>query len=111
MLIEAIGLRKIPNGTLRLVVASAPEHGCTSVLIGEFVGPLPHIAHEVRNSEGARSSRMGIDIIRAPKASTLVRHRHGRVIPGIAPWIDSSFPWAAYCHSHSFGRRFPAQAA
>jgi len=89
VLIEAIGLRKIPNGALRLVVASAPEHSCTSVLIGKFVGPLPHVAHEVRNSERACSSRVSIYIVGAAKDATLVRQRYGCVIPRIAPWIES----------------------
>ena len=54
--VVAIGLRKVPDGTLRLVVLAAAHDGRASMLVGVFIGPLPDVAHHIHHAVRARAS-------------------------------------------------------
>ena len=45
MLIEAVGLREIPDRALRLIISAAAQNSSARVLVGEFIGPLPDVAY------------------------------------------------------------------
>ena len=47
MLIVAIGLREIPDRSLRLIGTAATHDRYAGVFILEFVGPLPNVPDEV----------------------------------------------------------------
>jgi hypothetical protein len=50
VLIVAIGLREIPDSSLRLIGTAATHDRSAGVFILEFVGPLPNAPDEVQNS-------------------------------------------------------------
>ena len=45
VLVEAIGLREIPQRSLRLVIAAAAQDAAARVFVNKFVSPLPYVAH------------------------------------------------------------------
>lgn len=81
MLVEAIGLRKIPNGTLRLIVTAPANNTGARVFISELVGPLPHIANQILYSERTCSVGVGIHIVGTTQCPALVGHGHGSFFP------------------------------
>src|SRR6476659_353573 len=70
VLIVAIGLRKIPDRTLRLIVAAAAHDGSSSVIILELIGPLPYVAYQILHTVGAGPLRVCSDGFRAVHGST-----------------------------------------
>src|SRR5258708_9230216 len=60
--IQFVRLREIPVRTLRLIIAAATQDGRACVLVFKLVGPLPHVADQVHDSERARSRGMRVDI-------------------------------------------------
>ena len=58
MLIEAIGLREIPDRALRLIITSAAQNSSPRVLVGEFIGPLPNVAHQGFDAERPGAPRI-----------------------------------------------------
>ena len=95
MLIVPVGLREIPNGAARPVVASTAKDACACVFIHVFVCPLPNVADQINYPERARSCGMSIDIVRRAKRSSLIWNRHDRTFPLITPRIDPAV--AALC--------------
>src|SRR6266481_5540253 len=90
MLAEFIRLRKIPNRTLRLVVASSAQNSTPRMFVGEFVRPLPHVADKVHHSKRTSSFRMRVDGIRTAHRPVLIRFRNGGRVPLVAPGIDAA---------------------
>ena len=65
MLIVAVGLREIPDGALRLVIAPTTEDPRAGMVINEFVGPLPDVSNHIHHAKGTCPSRMRIHLIRS----------------------------------------------
>src|SRR5579862_5513546 len=61
VLFVAICLRKVPDGSLRLVVAPSADNRCARVLIHIFIRPLPHVPHHIHYAERAGPLRVRID--------------------------------------------------
>src|SRR5882757_3696824 len=55
VLVVAVGLREVPDRSLRLIGAAAAQDRGAGVLVVELVGPLPDVADEILNLEGARA--------------------------------------------------------
>src|SRR5882724_9060855 len=90
MVIVFVGLGKIPDRALWLIIAAATQDAGTSVLIYVLVGPLSDILHEIHHAKRACSARMRIHIFRTPHRTALIRDRHGACVPCIAPRINSA---------------------
>lgn len=67
-----VGLRKIPDGALRSIVAAAPQDGRPSMFIDILIRPLPYIANHIQDSKRARPFWMCIDVARCEHHSTLI---------------------------------------
>src|ERR1035437_1085290 len=80
MLVVAIGLRKVPDGALWLVMVASAQDGAPCMLVEVLIGPLPHIAHHVHHTERARSLRMRIDIAGRKHHAALVGSRRWRIL-------------------------------
>src|ERR1035438_5054106 len=87
MLVQLVRLRKIPDGSLRLVIAAAPNNRTARVLILKFFCPLPHVSHHVHYSERAGALRMGVNSVRSAYRTRFLRDGNGFYLPIISPWI------------------------
>src|ERR1700730_5531490 len=90
MTVVFVGLRKIPNRALRLIVAAATQDASASVLIQILIGPLPDIPHEIHHAKRACSVRMLIYIVGISHRTALILDRHGACVPCITPRISSA---------------------
>ena len=63
MLIIAISLGKVPDGTLRLVVVPPPQNAAPRMVIDIFIRPLPHVADHIHCTKWARARGMSIHMI------------------------------------------------
>src|ERR1700733_1047414 len=90
MVIVFVRLGKIPDRTLRLIVAAATQDTSTSVLIYILIGPLPDISHEIHHAKWTCSARMLLYIVGTPHRTALIRNRHGARVPCITPRISSA---------------------
>jgi hypothetical protein len=89
VLIISVGLRKVPNRTLRLVVVPTAQNPAPRMIIDIFVGPLPYVADHIDNTERTRASEMSIHVIGRRQSPSLIRHRNIRRIPCISPGIKA----------------------
>src|SRR5713226_571825 len=90
MFVELIGLRKIPYGSLWLVITASAQDAPSRVLILKFFGPLPHVSYQVHQREWACTQRVRVDRIRTPHGSSFLRHWNGVSIPCVSPGIHAS---------------------
>ena len=89
MLGQLVGLREIPDCALRLIVVATTQDAGPRMLIHEFFGPLPHVAHHIHHSEWTCARRMRIHRVGESGHPRLVCHRNGRCIPFISPRIST----------------------
>src|SRR5262249_22626023 len=80
-------LRKIPHGSLRLVVTAASQNPAAGMFVDVFIGPLPDVAHQIHNAERARSTRVCGDAVGTSHVPAFVRRRDDRRVPLVAPWV------------------------
>src|SRR5216684_5098281 len=90
MLVELIGLWKIPYGSLRLVITATPQDAPSRMLILKFFGPLPHVSYQVHHREWACTERVRVDRIGTPHGSSFLRHWNSISIPCVSPGIYAS---------------------
>src|ERR1700678_2021755 len=90
VLVQFVGLRKVPDRALRLIVAAAAKNASPGVFISKLFRPLPDISHQIHYAEWAGSLGMCIDRIRTSHGARLVRQRHGAVVPLVTPRIEAS---------------------
>src|ERR1700686_1420005 len=53
--IQAISLRKVPDGTGRLISSPASNDCRPRMRVAIFIGPLRHVADQIDNAEGTRT--------------------------------------------------------
>src|ERR1700688_2685713 len=53
--IQAISLRKVPDGAHRLIARPASKNCRSSMRVAKFIGPLRHVADQIENSEETRT--------------------------------------------------------
>src|SRR5271170_1622368 len=63
VLIIAIGLREVPDRTLRLIMASSAEYASARVVIDVLIGPLPDVPHHIDDAKWACPGWIRIDLI------------------------------------------------
>src|SRR5580692_2426408 len=89
MLVEAIGLREIPDGAARLIRSGTPQDGRASVLVAEFIGPLRDVAFEVEDAEWARGSCIRVHICERGHHAAVIGRWYGLRIPIISPRVGA----------------------
>src|ERR1035437_3819113 len=87
MLAKLIRLWEIPNGSLRLVIAAAPQNAASRVLVLELFCPLPHVSYQVHYAKRACTPRVCVNRIRPTHGAALVRHWNRVGIPRVSPRI------------------------
>src|SRR5580658_11259122 len=87
MLVEAIGLREIPDGAARLIRSGAAQDGRASVLVAEFIGPLRDVAFEVEDAERARGFCVRVHICKRGHHAAVIGGWYGLHIPIISPRV------------------------
>src|ERR1700733_2082714 len=90
MLSQLISLRKIPYGSLGLVIAAAPQNATSRVLVLKFFGPLPHVPDQVQDAKRVCPLWVRVDRIWSAHCAALVWRRNCGGIPGVSPWVDAS---------------------
>ena len=68
-----VRLGEVPHGAQGVIVAAATHDRSASMVVGIFVGPLPHVAHHVHHAKWARSVGMRIDIAGWSHLAAMVR--------------------------------------
>jgi len=89
VLIISICLRKVPNGTLWLVVVPTAQNATPRMIVDIFVGPLPNVADHIHYTQRTRARGMGIHVIGRRQSTSLIGHRNIRRVPGISPGIKA----------------------
>src|SRR5271170_7805003 len=90
MLVQSVGLGKIPDRALRLIVAATPQNAGPRVLVNELLGPLPNVSDHVHYAKRTRPLRMRVCQIWTTHAPRLVGHGHGAGVPLVPPRIEPS---------------------
>ena len=85
--VVAVGLRKIPDGALRAVVAAPSQNSRPRMIIRIFVCPLPDVSHHIHHPKRACSCGMSIHLVGAMQNTSFVRNRNDTCIPAISPRI------------------------
>src|SRR5215472_13777917 len=90
VLVQLVRLRKIPDRSLRAVVAAAPQNRRARMVILVLVRPLPDIADEIPNAAGTLALGSQARIGRRAQGASLFRRRYSACIPRVTPRIQSS---------------------
>jgi len=85
MLVKFVGLGKIPDRALRLIVAAAPQNVGPRVLVNELFRPLPNISGHVHYGKRTRPLRMRVGQIWTAHAPRLIGHGPGACVPLVPP--------------------------
>jgi len=90
VLTQLIGSWEVPERSLRLVVAVAPQDGGAGMLISIFVSPLPDTPNHVHNSEWAGAFGMSVDVSGRLHQSTMIGEGHCLRVRLVPPELGSS---------------------
>src|SRR5271169_6860147 len=88
MFVEAIGLRKIPDGSSRLIECPSAQNRRARMLVAKLVGPLRNISGHIECAERAGAGGKRIRVGWRAHSSPMVRWRNRPVIPLISPRIE-----------------------
>jgi hypothetical protein len=81
VLIVAIRLREIPDGTLGLIVTPSPNNR----------GPLPHIPNHIHHSKGTGACGMAVNAIGRAQRSAPIRNRDNVIeLINVSPWVSKA---------------------
>src|SRR5271170_399182 len=83
-----VGLREIPHGALRLVIASSAHNAGARVFILKLVGPLPDVAEQIHHAHGTCSFGVRGNIIRAAQITSLIGLGNRCCVPIVSPGIN-----------------------
>src|SRR5271157_5756319 len=90
MLAQLIGLRKIPNRALRLVITASSKNPPASFLVLKFLPPPPPLSGPVHYAKRACPLRVRVHCIRSAHGSVFVHGWNCVGIPRVAPGICTS---------------------
>lgn len=90
MFVQLVSLRKIPMGSLRLVMAAAAQDCGARTIIEPFVSPLPDIPYKVFDAERTGTGGMSAKLSSATHIMSTIRGRDSGGIPLVAPGVRSS---------------------
>jgi hypothetical protein len=83
-------LREIPDGALRLVIASTSKSSCPGMLVEVLISPLPHVTNHVYYTEWTCTGWMRVHIVWPSQRSSLVRSRNSCRDPFITPRVKAT---------------------